>query len=100
MPVPNCKLTILCWYHKAWDKEDFVSIDTITNSNGCFDANFKEGYKIAIASIAPHHFPALQEFKNLEKRIEITLKLKEGNSLTVNPDNPDLTDFVIRNTDN
>src|SRR4051812_29846441 len=45
LPMPNTKVTLLCWYYAGWNKTDYLSIDTITDENGCFAATLEKGYK-------------------------------------------------------
>lgn len=102
-PIPKTKVTILCWYHAGWDKTDYVSIDTITDKNGCFDVAFEEGYKVVVASVSQEHIAGLVECKEItEEKVSVILKLKARTSHSELFDYHkfDLRDFIVQNTTN
>jgi hypothetical protein len=85
-------------------KTDYLCIDTITDKNGCFSANFEKGYKAIVASVTSNYYPALKSFQNVsDKPVEINLKLKRktGNEaeLNLSPD-INLRYYIVENTSN
>ena len=99
--LPNARVHVLCWYHAGWDKTDYVSIDTVANENGCFNATFEEGYKVVVASITNNYLPILGESEKVTaKPVEINLKLKQGQSRIVPVDKFNLRDYIVQNSSN
>ena len=103
-PIPNAKITLLCWYHAGWDKKDYMSIDTITDKDGCFGASFEKGYKAIVASVADNYYPNLKSSDKIDsKPVEINLKLKrKANEETKANSSSDinLRYFIVENSDN
>ena len=103
-PIPNAKVTLLCWYYAGWDKTDYVSIDTITDKNGCFSATLEKGYKAYVACVAPNYYPTLKSSDKVHsKPVEISLKLKRKanaeTGLNLLPD-INLRYYIVENSDN
>ena len=103
-PIPNAKVTLLCWYHAGWDKTDYLYIDTITDKNGCFSANFEKGYKAIVASVASNYYPALKSSEKVsDKPVEMSLKLrrKTDNKAGLNlPSDINLRYYIVENSNN
>jgi hypothetical protein len=92
-PIPNAKLTLLCWYHAGWDKTDYVSIDTVVDKNGCFSAYFNRGYKVIVASVAHNYATKLIASEVLSNEfVEIDLSLRKS----ILKDNDTLLDINLR----
>jgi hypothetical protein len=74
-PIPNARVTLLCWRQVRSDEETYDKIDTIANSEGAFEVRFEEGFKVDIGSIAANYHPSVQEIKDVDKASNIELKL-------------------------
>lgn len=100
-PIPNAKITVLCWYHAGWDKTDYMSIDTITDENGCFIAKFEEGYKVVIAGVAAKYYPNLRTYEELDKN-KAGFNLALSRSLDTDTTQPkiNLRYFIVQNSAN
>lgn len=100
-PIPNARVTLLCWYRAKYDKTDYVSIDTTTDSNGCFNGSFVEGYKVVVASVAANYRPNLSETSKLDKGvIEIRIGLLQERNPIIPPNKLNLRDFIVQNSSN
>lgn len=74
-PIPEARVTVLCWRYLGSDEETYNKIDTVTNSQGAFAAKFDEGFKVDIGSIAAGYHPVVQQIADLNKSSNISLKL-------------------------
>lgn len=77
-PIPNARVTILCWRRVGSDEETYDKVDTVTNSQGAFEVNFIEGFKVDVGSIASNYHPSVQEIKDVNTASNIKLKLKSN----------------------
>lgn len=75
-PIPNARVTILCWREIGHDEETYDKVDTVANSEGAFEVKFTEGFKLDIGSIASNYHPSVQEVRDLNNASDIKLKLK------------------------
>lgn len=102
MPIADAKVTLLCWYHAGWDKTDYMSVDTLTDKNGCFNAKFKEGYKVVVASVAAKYNPNLRTSEELNSnKIEINLALtKKTDTTDVSNLKINLRNYIVQNSSN
>lgn len=102
VPIPGAKVTLLCWYHAGWDKTDYVSIDTIADKNGCFSANFEEGYKVVVASVASKHYPNLKATEELNSNnVRLNLELTQRRDTTdVSDPKINLRYYIVQNSSN
>jgi hypothetical protein len=101
MPIVDAKITLLCWYHAEWDKTDYVSIDTVADRNGCFNAKFEEGYKVVIAGIATKYNPNLRASNELvDNNIEINLELRKRTDTTDVSNSINLRNYIVQNSSN
>ncbi|HTF31631.1 MAG TPA: carboxypeptidase-like regulatory domain-containing protein, partial [Flavitalea sp.] len=75
-PVPNAKVTVLCWRVVGSDEETYDKIDTVADQNGRFTVNFEEGFKLDIGSIASNYHPYVQEIKDLKQISDIKVTLQ------------------------
>jgi hypothetical protein len=94
-PLPNAKITLLCWYYAPWDKTDYKYLDTVTNKKGCFVGHFKRGYKIVAASVTTSHAPELKEERVIGRNMKVNLKLRSSNA---DYSSTDLREFIIQET--
>jgi hypothetical protein len=100
-PIPYAKVTLLCWYHAGWDKTDYVSIDTITDVNGCYSAKFEEGYKVVVASVAANYYPNLRAYEELNKNnIEVNLALSRSSGVDTTQPKINLRYYIVQNSSN
>lgn len=100
-PIPHARVTLLCWYHAGWDKTDYVSIDTITNVNGCYSAKFEEGYKVVVASVAAKYYPKLRTYDELNNNnIEVNLALSRSSGIDTTQPKINLRYYIIQNSSN
>jgi hypothetical protein len=92
----------LCWYHAGWDKTDYVSIDTISDEDGCFSAKFEKGYKVVVASVAPKYYPNLRESEEFgTHNIGINLVLtKKMDTVEAGEAKINLRYFIVQNSGN
>lgn len=74
-PIPNARVTLLCWRHLRSDEETYDKIDTTANSLGVFEVRFEEGFKVDIGSVAANYHPSVQEIKDVNNASNIELKL-------------------------
>ena len=101
MPVADAKITLLCWYHAGWDKTDYISIDTVADRNGCFNAKFEEGYKIVVAGIATKYDPNLRATDELvDNNIEINLALRKRTDTIDVSNSINLRNYIVQNSTN
>lgn len=101
MPIADAKITLLCWYHAGWDKTDYVSIDTVADRNGCFNAKFEEGYKIIVAGVATKYNPNLSSSDELvNNNIEINLGLKKRTDTIDVSHSINLRYYIVQNSSN
>ncbi|PVY36080.1 carboxypeptidase-like regulatory domain-containing protein [Pontibacter virosus] len=97
-PIENANVTVLCWYDAGWDKTDYVSHDTVTDSNGSYELTFEEGYKVIVASVAPEYQRTLHEINNLKNdEVMVNLELKKDSTQT-NLSETKLEDYILSNT--
>lgn len=100
-PIPHAKVTVLCWYHAAWDKTDHLSVDTITDVNGCFSAKFEEGYKVVVASVAAKYYPALRTYEELDNNnVEVNLALSRSLGADTTMPKINLRYYIVQNSSN
>lgn len=100
-PIPNAKITVLCWYHTRWDKTDYVSIDTIADINGCYSAKFEEGYKVVVASKAAKYYPNFRVYEELDKNnIQLDLQLSRSLKTDTTQSKTNLRYYIIQNSSN
>jgi hypothetical protein len=79
-PISDAKVTVLCWYHAGSDKNDYISIDTITDKKGFFNVKFEEGYKVIAASVGAKYYPNLTDSGELNSNdVSINVELKKRN---------------------
>jgi hypothetical protein len=101
MPIADAKITLLCWYHAGWDKTNFVSIDTVADRNGCFNAKFEDGYKVVIAGVATKYNPNLRASNELDdNNIEINLELRKRTDTMDVSNSINLTNYIVQNSSN
>ncbi|MBE7169525.1 MAG: hypothetical protein INR73_02995 [Williamsia sp.] len=101
MPMADAKITLLCWYHAGWDKTDYVSVDTVADRNGCFNAKFEEGYKVVVAGVANKYNPNLRASDELiGNNIEINLELKKRIDTTDVSNSINLRNYIVQNSSN
>jgi len=101
MPIPDAKVTVLCWYYSGWDKTDYVSIDTVADKNGCFSAKFEEGYKVVVASIAAKYYPNLKASEELNSNnIGINLELSKRTDIKDTDSKINLRYYIVQNSSN
>ena len=104
LPIPNAKVTLLCWYYAGWNKTDYVSIDTVTDKNGCFAATLEMGYKAIVASVAPYYYPNLKSSDNvqskpLEMDLYLTRRASRGDTGLYEKGNIKLQYYIVANSD-
>jgi hypothetical protein len=75
-PIPAAKVTLLCWRRMNYGEETYDKVDTITDKQGRFGAEFSEGFKLEVGSIASGYHPVIQAIKDLSKTSNIRLLLK------------------------
>src|SRR5688500_19721494 len=68
LPIPDAKVSLLCWYYADWSKTDYVSFDTTSDENGCFAATLEKGYKAIVAGVAPYYDPNLKSSDNVQSK--------------------------------
>ncbi len=73
-PIPNARVTLLAW-RRVGEEETYDKIDTTTNNEGRFAAEFEEAFKVDIGSVAPDYHPALKEIMDLGNASNIGLTL-------------------------
>ncbi len=44
-PIPNARVTLLCWRKVRSDEEAYDKVDTVANATGVFEVEFTEGLK-------------------------------------------------------
>lgn len=55
-PIPDAKVTLLCWRKVDFDDETYDKVDTTTDSKGQFTVRFAEGFKTDLASVADGYY--------------------------------------------
>ena len=102
IPVVDAKITVLCWFHAGWDKTDYVSIDTVTDGNGCFNTTFNKGYKVVVAGIATKYNPTLSAVDELgdNSNVEINLALRKRTDTTDISSSIKLRYYIIQHSTN
>lgn len=79
-PIPNARVTLLCWRKVGSDEEDYNKIDTFADANGEFKVLITNCFKLGIGSIAANYYPAKKEIQNMDSVGSITLSLVQNNS--------------------
>lgn len=77
-PIPNARVTLLCWKEVNYDEETYDKIDTIANDKGIFEVYFSEGFKIDLGGVANNYFPAVRSIKDLSNATNLELKLSRN----------------------
>ena len=85
-PIPNARVTLLCWRKVGSDEEDYNKIDTVTDSNGEFKILIPKSFKLNIGSIAANYYPSKKEIQNMDSVGNIALSLVQSNSKTPSRD--------------
>ncbi|HRP34222.1 MAG TPA: hypothetical protein PKV73_20140 [Agriterribacter sp.] len=80
-PVPNARVTLLCWRKVRHDEETYDKVDTVANDKGVFEVQFPEGFKIDIGSVANNYHPSAIEIKDLSKASHIELRLNANTAI-------------------
>ena len=79
-PIPNARVTLLCWHKVGSDEEDYNKIDTVADTTGEFKVLIPSSFKIDIGSIATNYYPTKKEIQNVDSVSSITLSLVQNNS--------------------
>ena len=80
-PIPNARVTLLCWRKVRYDEETYDKVDTMANDKGVFEVQFPEGFKIDIGSVANNYHPSAIEIKDLSKASHIELRLNSNTAI-------------------
>jgi hypothetical protein len=92
-PIPNARVTLLGW-RRVGEEETYDKIDTTTNNEGRFAAEFEEAFKVDIGSVAPNYHPALKEIMDLGNASNIGVTLSPNTATGVLKDLGQIAVFV------
>lgn len=100
-PIANARIVVLCWYHAKWDKADYLNIDTVTDSNGCFSGSFEKGYKIVAGGVSANYGPNLSEANASDKGVvQLKIQLQANQNPIIPADKLNLRDYIVQNSSN
>lgn len=72
--IPNAQIIVFGWY-RFGEEESYEKVDTFVNADGSFETKFSEAFKIEIGAIARGYHPSVLKIIDLDKPINVTMKL-------------------------